>query len=198
MKNKLVIIGCGGHARSVADVYLFNNPDAEIIFVDDSARDEEIILGCPVVKDYSFNGENVFVAIGECQKRAKEISKYSYIEKIISSNAYLGKDVEFAQGVFVAHKAHIGVGSKIGEGTIINTSASIDHEVEIGKYCHIAPSSTICGRSKIGDIVFVGAGATIIDKISICDDVIIGAGAVVVQNIEESGTYVGNPARKIK
>jgi UDP-N-acetylbacillosamine N-acetyltransferase len=42
------------------------------------------------------------------------------------------------------------------------------------------------------------SGSVLIDKISVCDDVIIGAGSVVIKNITESGTYVGNPARKVK
>jgi acetyltransferase-like isoleucine patch superfamily enzyme len=34
--------------------------------------------------------------------------------------------------------------------------------------------------------------------VSICDDVVIGAGSVVTKDITESGTYAGNPARRLK
>jgi acetyltransferase-like isoleucine patch superfamily enzyme len=34
--------------------------------------------------------------------------------------------------------------------------------------------------------------------VSICDDVVIGAGSVVTKDITESGTYVGNPAVRLK
>lgn len=198
MENKLVIVGCGGHARSVADVYLLNNPNAEIVFVDENAKDGEKILGFFVLKTYEIKDEKVFVAIGDNEKRADELKKYSNAETIVSKTAQIGKEVILDKGVFVAHQAHIGVGSKIGEGTIINSSALVDHEVQIGKNCHIAPNTTICGRCSIGDNVFFGAGATVIDKIKITDNVIIGAGSVVVKNINDKGTYVGNPARKIK
>jgi len=36
------------------------------------------------------------------------------------------------------------------------------------------------------------------DKLSICDNTIVGAGSVVIRDINDPGTYVGNPARRIK
>ena len=44
----------------------------------------------------------------------------------------------------------------------------------------------------------IGAGAIIIERLSICDNVIIGAGSLVRKDIDEPGTYVGNPLIKIK
>jgi acetyltransferase-like isoleucine patch superfamily enzyme len=44
----------------------------------------------------------------------------------------------------------------------------------------------------------IGAGAVILDKLSICNNVIIGAGSVVIRDINDAGTYVGNPIRRIK
>jgi acetyltransferase-like isoleucine patch superfamily enzyme len=44
----------------------------------------------------------------------------------------------------------------------------------------------------------IGAGAVILDKLSICDNVIIGAGSVVTRDINDAGTYVGSPAKRVK
>lgn len=52
---------------------------------------------------------------------------------------------------------------------------------------------------EIGSNCIIGAYAMILPGCNkIVDDVVIGAGAVVAKNITESGTYVGNPIRKIK
>lgn len=198
MKNKLVIIGCGGHARSVADIYLFNYPDADIIFVDEKAKENEKILGFPVVKNYNVTDENVFIAIGDNKKRAKAFESQKNLCSIISKNAYIGKGVEIGKNVLIAHNSHIGIGSKIENNVIINTSTSIDHECIIGENSHIAPNSTLCGRVKIGKNVFIGAGSTVIDNISICNSVILGAGSIIYRNIDEAGTYVETNNRKIK
>jgi acetyltransferase-like isoleucine patch superfamily enzyme len=55
----------------------------------------------------------------------------------------------------------------------------------------------IGGNCEICDKVFIGSGATILPGIKIPENTIIGAGSVVFRNIKESGTYVGNPAKKI-
>ena len=49
----------------------------------------------------------------------------------------------------------------------------------------------------IGNHVSIGSNATIL-PVNICDNVVIGAGAVVTKDIIKPGTYVGNPAKKLK
>ena len=68
----------------------------------------------------------------------------------------------------------------------------------VGNHNHISIGVKICGRSTIGNMCLIGAGAVILDKLSICDNVIIGAGSVVIRDINDAGTYAGNPAKRIK
>ncbi len=170
MKNKVVIFGCGGHARSAADIYLLNNIGAELIFVDEMAKDGEQIFGFPTLKDYKLTDEDVFVAIGDNYRREKFCNKQKQLCSIISKNAYIGKHVEIGKGVLIAHHSHIGTGSKIGDNVIVNTSASIDHDCFIGANSHIAPNATLCGKVVIGKNVVRCAGTIIINNISICDN----------------------------
>jgi serine acetyltransferase len=50
----------------------------------------------------------------------------------------------------------------------------------------------------VGKGVYLGTKSCIREKISICDNVILGMNAGVVSDIQESGVYVGTPAKKIK
>lgn len=50
---------------------------------------------------------------------------------------------------------------------------------------------------QIGTRTWIGAGATVINNVKICSDCMIGAGAVIVGDINERGTYVGVPAKRI-
>ena len=43
----------------------------------------------------------------------------------------------------------------------------------------------------------IGAGVTVSNNVFICPDCMIGAGAVIVNDIWESGTYVGVPAKRV-
>ncbi len=196
MKNKIIIIGCGGHARSVANIILMNDEKAELLFVDKNARDNEYIYGFKVDRSVDKNTASQFVAIG-CNRQRMELSAEKPNMSVISRDAFLGIGSVIEAGSFIGQGVHLGPEVFIGKGTIINTHAVIEHETKIGSFCHIAPNTTVCGRVDIGDNVFIGAGTIIKESINICSDVVIGAGSVVIKDIVESGTYVGNPVRKI-
>lgn len=201
-KGSLAVFGCGGHARSVADVILDSGYVIEFFF-DEMSQNEERIFDIPCVKSKNKIQLVEFwhVGLGDATKRRDAVemltSNGRSITSVISRHAYLGKGVLLGKGVFIAHSAHVGVLASIGELTIINTCAVIEHEVIIGKYCHISVNAVVSGRVSIGNNVFVGAGAVVRDGITICDNVIIGAGAVVVKDISHPGTYIGIPCVKI-
>jgi len=197
----LVIYGCGGHARSVADVALSSGVE-HLVFIDERAQENEKIFDFDVLTNFKDQYNKLcIVAVGDNRERALIFNKLiigdSPVISIISNTAYLGKNAEYDLGVFVGHAAHIGPYAKIGDATLINTHCIIEHECIVGKYCHISVNAVLAGRTKIGDFVTIGAGATVIDGLNICSNVVIGAGAVVVEDICEPGVYVGVPARKV-
>ncbi|MBO7509047.1 MAG: NeuD/PglB/VioB family sugar acetyltransferase [Alphaproteobacteria bacterium] len=196
MKNKTIIFGCGGHARSVADVLLGNQPNADIVFIDSAARDGEQIFGFPVLRDFPTAGLTCYCAVGDNITRHDMFAERDF-ESLVAHDSYLGRDCKIGSGAFVAHHAHIGPCAIIGKGCIINTGAVVEHEVNIGDFCHVSVNATVCGRVQIGNRVFVGAGVTIRDKIRVCDDVIIGCGSSVVKDITEPGVYGGCPVHRI-
>ena len=197
-KNNYVIFGCGGHARSVADVILSNNKDSQIVFLDKNAKDGELIYNFPVLKDVE-NKQNIIIALGDNLKRKELFDHYKDdIVSIISNDSYIGFEAKIGNGTFIAHNAHLGPSVEMGKCCIINTHSVLDHEVKVGDFTHISVNATVCGKCKIGSNVFIGAGSTVKDGITICDNVTIGAGAVVVKNIEKCGIYIGCPAKHIK
>lgn len=202
-RDRIVVFGCGGHARSIVNVLRERNEDIEIVLVDKNAHDDEIIMGCKAISDYKLRqNEGYIIAIGENRERENlyRILKNQYVGdcvSVISIYACIGRESQIGCGSFIAPNAYIGPLVKIGDNTIINTGSIIEHETIIGNNTHIAPNATVCGRARIGNNVFCGAGCTVIDKIKIGDNVTIGAGAVVIKDILEEGTYAGVPARKI-
>ena len=199
-KHDLVVYGCGGHARAVVDIYLSTYQDANIIFVDEAAKQGEKIFGYNIVTQFEYSDEELFLAIGDNESRLRKASTINQhgLATIVSNRAYLGTELLLDRGVFVGNYCHLGCNARIGLNSIINTGAIVEHETKIGSYCHIGPGAVISGRVQLGDQVFVGAGSTIIDKVSVCSNVVIGAGSVVIDNIHEPGTYVGCPVRKLQ
>lgn len=200
----LLVMGCGGHARSVGDVAL-RIGYKELLFVDSGARPGERIFSFNVQQTLSDSLPMdwlAFPASGDNGQRMQQIKvaveKGFSLASLVSPLAYLGESVTVAMGTLVAHHAHVGPSAIVGEGCIINTGAIVEHECLIGDFSHISVNTTIAGRCIIGKRVFVGAGAIVIDKVRIADDVIIGAGATVVDDLLEPGVYVGIPARLVR
>lgn len=195
----IAIYGCGGHARSVADVLLNNEPHTELVFIDENAKSDEKIFGFKVLSRVKEPVVGMIIAVGDNSKR-KEIfagMDRSTLLAVVSKRAYLGYDCRLGDGVFVAHACHVGPLATIGDNVILNTGSIVEHETAIGRHTHIGPHATVAGRARIGELVFIGAGATVIDGVRICSDVVIGADATVIEDITDPGIYIGTPARRI-
>lgn len=205
MNNKeVIILGAGGHTRSLIPLIEHNNYEIKGIY-DDTYNEnlKEEILGYPVLgkvsdlKDY----KNLIISSGDPSKRQKLFSLFHdhvLDENLIHPSVLIEKKSLLGASNQVFPKVFINSGVEIQNNNIINTGAIIEHEVKIGNHNHISIGSIIAGRVDIGNLCYIGAGATIIDKIKICDNVIIGANSVVINDINSPGTYVGLPAKKIK
>ena len=204
-KNKLLIIGAGGHGRVVADIALKMNQWQQIAFLDDDENTKssmEIdVIGksndaFTYISDY-----DILVAIGDNKTREKIQSQLkkagANIPALIHPSATIGEMVEVGAGTVVMAGVVINCCSKIGEGCIVNTGATIDHDNVIEEYVHISPGVHLAGTVGIGKGSWMGIGSVVSNNINITSGCMVGAGAVVVRNITEVGTYVGVPARSL-
>jgi UDP-N-acetylbacillosamine N-acetyltransferase len=199
----LIILGFGGHARSIADVAL-SIGFKSLIFIDENAKEGETFLDFKVLRDLPDDIPDSWLfmpAAGDNQKRQNQVQFIHLAQKsiatIVSKSATIGYGAKLSAGCFVAHHAHIGPMSSIGRGCIINTGAIIEHECVVDDFAHLSVNSVLLGRSTLGKFVFLGAGTTVINGISISDQVTIGAGGVVIKSIHKSGVYVGIPVKLI-
>lgn len=203
MSKKLVIIGAGGHGKVAADI-ASKNGYSEIVFLDDVSTAKEC-LGYPLVGKLNmadqFGDFDFFVAVGNPKIREEIMTELSYkgmkMATLIHPSAVLGKNVSVGEGTIIAAGAVINPDTVIGKGVIINTCSSVDHDCIVEDFVHVAVGSHLCGTVSVGSGTWIGAGATVSNNISICPDCMIGAGAVVVNDVQESGTYVCVPAKRI-
>jgi sugar O-acyltransferase (sialic acid O-acetyltransferase NeuD family) len=197
----LLILGFGGHARSVADVALACGIQ-QLQFVDLNAYPGESFLGFSVLNAWQGalpSDWQAFPAAGDnaCRRQqCEEIIQRGWpLATLLSPTATRGVGSQIAPGTLLAHHAHVGPMASIGMGCIINTSAIVEHEVIVGNYSHVSIGARIAGRSKVGSNVFIGAGATVIDRIQVEDNIILGAGGCAIHNLSQNRTYVGVPAK---
>ncbi len=201
MKKRVVILGSGGHACVIKDIFETLGFD-EVLVMDETLKGYILNVDFTIDERHKYKETHqFFVAIGDNQIR-KEISfllvnEGFQLASAIHPYALIAKSAIIGDGSCVMAGAVINPYVILNEGVIINTKASIDHHTKIGAFSHVAPGVTIAGSCNIKEEVFLGAGSTIINNLEIPYRTTIGAGTVVVKSIEETGTYVGVPARKI-
>ncbi len=204
--KKLVVVGAGGHARSVLDIALQNN-DFDIVGSVDPKPGS--VLGIPVIgtdKDleelYKKGIQNIFIAIGDNLLRQKLFNQAVDIGfnpvNIIHKSAVISPRTTLGNGICVMAGAIINVNTVIEDNCIINTNCSIDHDCLIKRSSHVAPGATISGTVNIGEGVHLGTGVSIIDGITIGDWSYIGGGAAVVNDIPSRVMAFGVPAKVIR
>ncbi|WP_420473094.1 NeuD/PglB/VioB family sugar acetyltransferase [Noviherbaspirillum sp. ST9] len=200
----LLILGFGGHARSVADVALAAGVE-ELLFVDANAREGENFLGHRVVREFTGKLPEHWAclpAAGDNERRQNQLAEVTergwVLATLIAPGASIGAGASIGEGSFVARHAHVGPMARVGKGSIINTGAAVEHECIVGDFVHVSVNATLAGRSRLGDFVFLGAGGTVIDSVEVGAHITIGAGGVVVASIASPGTYVGVPAKRLE
>lgn len=111
-----------------------------------------------------------------------------------------------ASNFIIEENVTVRPGVSIGAGTTVKVGAILGTGTQIGEDCFIGPGAMTLHMTPeknsvppiIRDRVFIGGGAIVCPGTVLNNDVIIGAGSVVLAGIYSKGTYVGNPARKVK
>ena len=205
MEKNLILIGGGGHCKSVIEVAesagynilgILDRPeevDKKVLAYDVIGVDDDI-------PNYVDKAEFV-ITIGFIKNPALRIKLYNKVLEaggklatLIASTAYVSKYAKIGQGTVIMHQAFVNAGAEIGENVIINTLANIEHDACIGNQCHISTGAMINGDCKVGANSFIGSQSVLANAISVCPDAVIGAGSFVRKSIVQAGIYSGNPA----
>lgn len=193
--EKIVILGRGGHARSVADTIVRQGVyeiAGYVVNDEDSQEDEYPVIGCDSDLQKIFDKGIRYVVLGigflgkgnvreELYQRLKRIG---YVLPVITDpTATVSANCEIDEGSFIGKGAIINANARVGRCCIINTGAIIEHDCIVGDFTHIAVGGVLCGNVTVGANTLVGANATVLQGRSIGDHVIVGAGECIRKNI---------------
>ena len=189
MEN-IVLVGGGGHCKSVIDVIEQENKYHIIGIIDIKENIGNSVLGYKIIgcdNDLSTifkTCKNAVVSVGQIDSNNLRVMIFEKLKDIgytlpiiISPLSYVSKHATLQKGTIVMHNALINANTTIGENCIINTNTLIEHDCTIGDNCHIATAAVVNGGVIIKDNTFFGSNATSKEYIQ-CEG-FIKAGSVV-------------------
>lgn len=206
MKRPLILIGGGGHCKSVIEVAESAGYEIKGILDMPDEVGKEVLPGHKVIGTDDEIPQYVeecdfIITVGFIKNPAIRIKLYNKVKAaggrlatIIASTAHVSKYAELGEGTVIMHHAFVNAGAKIGDNCIINTFVNIEHDAEVGNQCHISTGTMVNGECKIGENCFIGSQSVCANCIEIASDIIVGAGSVVRKSIRVKGIYAGNPA----
>jgi sugar O-acyltransferase (sialic acid O-acetyltransferase NeuD family) len=212
MNKKLLLIGGGGHCKSVLDSLLPINQYSEIGIIDKKENIAKTILGVSIIgsdndllKLHKNGYYYAFITVGSVNVPKLRIELFKMIEdigyeipNIVDLTANISESVKIEKGVFVGKNVVINVGSSIGKGVIINTASIIEHDCIIGQFSHVAPGAVLCGEVQVGANTHIGAKCVIKQQVKIGSNTVIGMGSVVLHDVGDHLLAYGNPCKVVQ
>ena len=192
MKN-IVLIGGGGHCKSVIDVIELDGRFSIAGIIDKPERLGQEILGYSVIGcDSDMNNLaklycHAIITVGQIKSASLRVSLFKkavksgfVIPSIVSPKAYVSKHAQIGKGVVVMHNALVNSGAVIEDNCIINSQSLVEHDCKVSKHCHISTNVTINGGSIIGRESFIGSGTITKELAQIAERSFVKAGSLVI------------------
>ena len=197
MKEKIILIGGGGHCRACIDVIEQEGRFTIAGIVDVPEKKQQNVLNYPMIGSDADLAEliktfpNVLITLGQIKSPARRMEIFNdlmqmgaHFPVIQSPQAYVSPHAHVAEGTIVMHHALVNAGARVGRNCIINSKALIEHDAVIEDHCHISTGAIVNGGVTIGSGSFFGSGAVSKEYISIPANSFIKANRLVPKNDE--------------
>lgn len=185
----IIIVGYGGHAKSVADC-IERQKEYKIAGYTDLQKHESQYqyLGSDdeLEKIYISGVKRAVIGIGYMgrgevrEKLYERLKKIGYILPVIKDpTAIISDTAVISEGVFVGKGAIVNAAAVVEKMVIVNTNALVEHECHVGEFTHIAVSAVLCGQVQIGKACLVGANSTVLQQRKVESYSVVPAGVTV-------------------
>lgn len=188
MDRTLLILGAGGHGKSVAEAALLAGVWQNIVFLDDAWPQVSEALGFPVAGKVSATAEwqgrcqGAIAAVGNNAVREQWIGHIEgagvELVSVIHPRSWVSPSAVIGAGTAIMAGAVVGTVSSLGKGVIVNSNATVDHDVVIGDYAHLGVGVQLAGGVKVGCRAWLQAGSSCGYNVTVEPGVMFGPGTV--------------------
>jgi len=171
--KKILLVGGGGHCKSVIDVIEQEGKYLIAGIVDKKELiGQEVLgykfIGCDDDLEELFNEyQYAFVTVGQIKSNIIRVKIFNNLKEIgytlptvISPLAYVSKYALIEEGTVIMHHALVNADAKVGKNCIINSKALVEHDVTVEAHCHISTATILNGGVVVKQDSFVGSNTT--------------------------------------
>lgn len=201
--KKLVLFGDSAFAEIAYEYFTFDSEYEVVAFtVSKEFLTKNELFGLPIIpfedienqfpaSKYELHIALVYNSLNRIRRKfyleAKE--KGYHLANYVSSKAFIWRNVELGDNVFIFEDNTIQPFVKIGSNNVFWSGNHIGHHSEIGSHNFFSSHVVISGFCMIGNSNFFGVNSTVNNNIQIGDDCIIGSGSLIVKSTL-SGAFI--------
>ncbi|QNG29035.1 NeuD/PglB/VioB family sugar acetyltransferase [Synechococcus sp. LTW-R] len=187
--TSLLLIGCGGHARSLIDIIEEEGHWKIEGLVGLPEQVGTKVLGYTVISSdsdlpqLSLTCKAAVLAVGQLPDARLRIRLASLLDRlgfeipfVVSPHAVVSRHAILRRGTTVGHGSVVNAGAVIGSHCTLNTRCLIEHDVQIGDHCHVSTGAVINGGVKLGPECFIGSGSVLREGLELPARTVISAG----------------------
>lgn len=205
-----VVVGAGGHARSLIEAMRTGGQLDPVACTDPRAELHGSDLdGVPIVGgDDRLPGlleEGIAAAViglgatgdnGPRRRLFDQVARLDFtFPVVVAGSAVVSSSAQLHAGAVVLAGAVLGPGVTLESNAIVNTGAIIEHECTVGAHAHVASGAVLGGAVEVGPEAHVGLGASVRQGLRLGARALVGAGAVVVADVPDDTVVTGCPAK---
>ena len=175
MARRWLILGAGGHGRSVCDAIAVSG-DHVVGFLDDALPAGTLVSAIPVLGVFSLAWDlnrlfeasdeappdQVVVAIGNPALRQTWQQVLEQVAAplgvVLHPRAIVSGTAQFGPGSVVLAGAVVNANATLHQGVLVNSGAVVDHDVICGAYSQLGVNAAMAGGSRLGPLACLAPG----------------------------------------
>ena len=170
-KIRLLVLGAGGHGRSVAEAAELSGQFKVVGLLDDSLPVGESVSGIPVLgplvsmAHHRDGADQAIVAIGNNTVREKLLQQLDAagfkLATVVHPRALVSPSAVLGAGSAVMAGAIVGTEARLGVSSIVNCGAVVDHHATVEDFGHLGVNVSMAGGTVLGRGAWMQAGAAL-------------------------------------
>jgi len=185
-KSRLLVVGAGGHGRSVAEAAEMSGQFVVVGFLDDSLPAGETVIAFPVlgpvasIAHHRAAADQAIVAIGNNAVREKLMQQLTAAgfkwATVVHPRAIMSPSAVLGEGAAVMAGAIVGTEARLGVGSIMNCGGVVDHHATVEDFGHLGVNASIAGGTVLGRGAWMQASSALGYGVKVPDGVMLAPG----------------------